>query len=326
MCSSASVPSRHGIDLIARLLQKARHEHARHRDRPRPAKWQSRFRPRVISVTGFGSAAIVSSATRLLTSPQVIGAAQCDLIGSRINVAARSLAANCAPGHQGFTYGDAYHDLKDAKPLTTDTSARCRMLTATRPKATKPGLRALDACGDGFWEFDLIDGSAWFSDWFYDKLDWADASEAHDLERSASRCCAPALGIELMGMHPRSSGARRRRSTSSSRSSARQRASSAGACAARRSATARGQPVYLAGSMRDVSDEPDARERARRRACAAPSMHCRSRRRSSIARATLLAGQSARGENFPAATATQAIARLRAANSQTAIEFWLDER
>ena len=33
-------------------------------------------------------------------------------------------------------------------------------------------MRALDACGDGFWEFDLVDGSAWFSEWFYRKLNW----------------------------------------------------------------------------------------------------------------------------------------------------------
>ena len=43
--------------------------------------------------------------------------------------------------------------------------------TRTR-KTPKPGLRALEACGDGFWEFDLLDSSAWFSDWFYRKLNW----------------------------------------------------------------------------------------------------------------------------------------------------------
>ena len=36
----------------------------------------------------------------------------------------------------------------------------------------KPGLRALEACGDGFWELDLKSGSAWYSSWFYQKLDW----------------------------------------------------------------------------------------------------------------------------------------------------------
>jgi len=33
-------------------------------------------------------------------------------------------------------------------------------------------MRALKACGDGFWEFDLADGTVWFSDWFYRKLGW----------------------------------------------------------------------------------------------------------------------------------------------------------
>jgi len=34
-------------------------------------------------------------------------------------------------------------------------------------------MRALNACGDGFWEFDLLSGSAWFSEWFYRKLNWS---------------------------------------------------------------------------------------------------------------------------------------------------------
>jgi PAS domain-containing protein len=37
-------------------------------------------------------------------------------------------------------------------------------------KKIQPGARALTACGDGFWEFDLIEGSAWFSDWFYRRI------------------------------------------------------------------------------------------------------------------------------------------------------------
>jgi hypothetical protein len=46
----------------------------------------------------------------------------------------------------------------------------------SRPrKATQPGWLALNACGDGFWEFDLLSGSAWFSDWFYRKLGWPEA-------------------------------------------------------------------------------------------------------------------------------------------------------
>lgn len=39
-------------------------------------------------------------------------------------------------------------------------------------RGTKPGLRALAACGDGFWELDLLNGSAWYSDWFYRRLGW----------------------------------------------------------------------------------------------------------------------------------------------------------
>jgi hypothetical protein len=43
-----------------------------------------------------------------------------------------------------------------------------------KPQAkTRPsGLRALEASGDGFWELNLLDGSAWFSDWFVAELGW----------------------------------------------------------------------------------------------------------------------------------------------------------
>jgi hypothetical protein len=30
----------------------------------------------------------------------------------------------------------------------------------------------MKACGDGFWELNLTDGSTWFSEWFYDRLRW----------------------------------------------------------------------------------------------------------------------------------------------------------
>jgi hypothetical protein len=30
------------------------------------------------------------------------------------------------------------------------------------------------ASGDGFWELDLADGSAWFSDWFCERLQWSE--------------------------------------------------------------------------------------------------------------------------------------------------------
>jgi PAS domain-containing protein len=38
---------------------------------------------------------------------------------------------------------------------------------------TRPcGLRALEASGQGFWELNLLDGSAWFSDWVCTRLCW----------------------------------------------------------------------------------------------------------------------------------------------------------
>lgn len=40
------------------------------------------------------------------------------------------------------------------------------------PSFVYPGALALAACGDGFWEFDLQEGSVWFSDWFHARLDW----------------------------------------------------------------------------------------------------------------------------------------------------------
>jgi hypothetical protein len=33
----------------------------------------------------------------------------------------------------------------------------------------------MQASGDGFWEVDLADGSAWFSDWFCTRLKWGEA-------------------------------------------------------------------------------------------------------------------------------------------------------
>lgn len=43
-----------------------------------------------------------------------------------------------------------------------------------RGKSPAPGARAMQASGDGFWELDLLDGSAWFSDWFCPRLQWSE--------------------------------------------------------------------------------------------------------------------------------------------------------
>jgi len=49
----------------------------------------------------------------------------------------------------------------------------------SRPYSRKspPGARAMHASGDGFWELDLVDGSAWFSDWFCRRLEWTEPAK-----------------------------------------------------------------------------------------------------------------------------------------------------
>ena len=34
----------------------------------------------------------------------------------------------------------------------------------------------MQASGDGFWELDMADGSAWFSDWFCSRLQWRETA------------------------------------------------------------------------------------------------------------------------------------------------------
>jgi PAS domain-containing protein len=41
-------------------------------------------------------------------------------------------------------------------------------------KLPAPGALAMKASGDGFWEINLADGSAWFSDWFCSRLEWSE--------------------------------------------------------------------------------------------------------------------------------------------------------
>jgi len=43
-------------------------------------------------------------------------------------------------------------------------------------KSPVPGARAMHASGDGFWELDLANGSAWFSDWFCARLQRSDTA------------------------------------------------------------------------------------------------------------------------------------------------------
>lgn len=191
-----------------------------------------------------------------------------------------------------------------------------------RPKTTRPGLRALEACGEGFWEFDLIDGSAWFNDWFYRKLTWvrdAKRPALSDLEPAVR----PAAWLELMAAFrdhlerglpldlelevalADQPLARWRMRGSAERNDA-------------------GQPTYLAGSMCDVSDEPQRAEMSAL-ACLRGAFDALPVAAALLDRHAAVLATNQLWSGFPAATTAQALARLRAANSQTAIEFWVDQ-
>lgn len=45
-------------------------------------------------------------------------------------------------------------------------------MSKRRGQCIPPGLRAIQASGDGLWELDLASGTAWFSDWFHTRLGW----------------------------------------------------------------------------------------------------------------------------------------------------------
>lgn len=52
----------------------------------------------------------------------------------------------------------------------------------------------MQASGEGFWELDLADGSAWFSDWFCQRLQWSDP-----VRRSAFADLRPLMSEETWG-------------------------------------------------------------------------------------------------------------------------------
>jgi PAS domain-containing protein len=187
----------------------------------------------------------------------------------------------------------------------------------------KPGLRALEACGDGLWECDLVAGSAWFNDWFYRKLDWPQDTKRPTLgdlqpalrpgvwERLMSACRDHLekgfpldLEIEVDVKGPR-----------------RERWHMRGS-AQRNDA---GQPVYLAGSMREIRDA-SAKPDANLGTCLGSAFEALPVAAALLDSRAIVIVANQLWREFPDATADQAIARLRAANSQTAIEFWLDER
>jgi hypothetical protein len=180
-------------------------------------------------------------------------------------------------------------------------------------------MRALESCGDGFWECDLLEGSAWFSDWFYEKFAWVRETRRGALGDLQGQMKATAWntlmtqirnhleqGVALdLEFEIRVAG------DSLERWRIRGRAHRNKA----------GQPVYLAGSMTQVDS---AQRDSSALACV------RSAFDALPVAAALLDGRAAPLEanrlwrDYPAATSQQAIRRLRAANSQTAIEFWLE--
>jgi PAS domain-containing protein len=190
---------------------------------------------------------------------------------------------------------------------------------ARKRTSMKPGMRAIASCGDGFWECDLLDGSAWFSDWFYQKLGWVgDAKRTAFADLQAQM--PPMAWIELMGKirsHLEQGAALDLEFEVRTAGDTLERWRVCG----RAQRNEAGQPVYLAGSMRAVDREARASSAL---ACLRSAFDALPVAAALLdARATLLEANRLWRE-YPQATATQAIARLRAANSQTAIEFWLD--
>lgn len=205
--------------------------------------------------------------------------------------------------------------------LTADTPPM-HQARSPRPKLIPPGLRALAACGEGFWELDLLDGSAWFNEWFYRKLDWArDAKRATlgDLEPAVPR----ATWLKLMSSFRDHLERGVPLDLEIEVEVTEQRFERWRMCGAAERNDA-GQPVYLAGIMRDVSDQPD-RSQMSAMACLRGAFDALPVAAALLDRHAAVLATNQLWSAFPATTAAQAIARLKAANSQTAIEFWLDQ-
>jgi PAS domain-containing protein len=198
------------------------------------------------------------------------------------------------------------------------------MLPMQGPRSTKgktnPGLRALAASGEGFWEFDLLDGSAWFSDWFYQKLEWPPEDKRTTLAtlepavdptawtmlmshlRDHLERALP-LDLEIEVLRPSQTRERWRLRGSALRNAA-------------------GRPVAVAGSVRDVTPEPRAAQVAQLLALKA-AFEALPVAAALLDAHTQVVESNRLWQTLPAATAQQVIARLMAANSHTAIEFWL---
>jgi PAS domain-containing protein len=67
-------------------------------------------------------------------------------------------------------------------------------------KSSSPGTLAMQASGDGFWEIDLSDGSAWFSGWFCDRLGWTESAGRAAFNDLRPFLCAEAWDSLLRAM------------------------------------------------------------------------------------------------------------------------------
>jgi hypothetical protein len=190
--------------------------------------------------------------------------------------------------------------------------------------AAKPGLRALEACGDGFWELDLKSGSAWYSPWFYQKLSWPTETRRTTLGELESVLKTESWTLLMAGIRAH---LEQGRPLELDFEVAVPGVTVAPWWRMRGSAlrNAAGQPVHLAGSMREVGADRGERGSASDLLGVRGAFDALPVAAALLdARASLLEANR-QWHAFPEATTAQAIARLKAANSQTAIEFWLDQ-
>ena len=68
------------------------------------------------------------------------------------------------------------------------------------PKTPAPGAGELPASGEGAWGLDLWSGAAWFSDWFYLRLQWPMKIKRHRLNDLKPYLPAGAWEALLLGI------------------------------------------------------------------------------------------------------------------------------
>jgi PAS domain-containing protein len=198
-------------------------------------------------------------------------------------------------------------------------------MSASKPRTRKtpnPGLRALAACGDGFWEFDLLDSSAWFSDWFYRKLHWS-----ADAKRTTLLDLQPLLQPDAWDEMMRSFRAHFEQNLPLDLKLRVQVSPDQTELWHMRGSAQRnpaGQPVHLAGSMREVSADAAHPETSSR------LLRLRDAFEALPVAAALLDAESAVLEmnrlwrELPAGDADEVLTRLQAAGVQSAVEFLVD--